>query len=101
MNGRMYDSLIFDEARRLDEKLWLDSAGRCRLSPCIVYEHGEARLVVRTKYASGYGTKWKPTYYPLTKVPADKHQRNEMLRNVALMHAMKLGVPHRLRSKKL
>ncbi len=88
-----------------DERPWVDIKGRIRVGSRIVYHEGIPMVDVHVKYVRpslllGAVPDWRSTYYEV-KVPTDKKDRSEMLRNMATMHAMKLGFPHKLRSKKL
>lgn len=102
----LQDTLRSHRALAMNTRPWLDRNGRTRIEPRIVYEKGVARVQIRVKWVhmgmlGNEVFRWDFTYYPVQRVPTDKRKRSEMLRNIAMMHAMQLGVEFRLRSKKI
>lgn len=69
----------------------------------MVYLQGEAFVLLQVKHAvdnvlQQKYTTWTKEYIKVPR-PHNKKERGELLRNMATMHAMKLGYPHKLRSK--
>lgn len=83
--------------------LWVSSRGEIVIDASIEYLQKYCCVLLRTKYTvinmegKPY-IKWRRGYIAVPR-PRNRKERNELLRNMATMHAMKMGYPHRLRSK--
>lgn len=103
--GTNYTKAWTDDADTVSwpPKLWVSSRGEIGIDVSMYYTHGEAFVLLQVKH-TGLGlagdsyTTWTKEYIKVPR-PHNKKERGELLRNMATMHAMKLGYPHKLRSK--
>lgn len=100
IHGSNYTKAWIDEALFESKKtLWVSARGSIIIDVSMVYLQGEAFVLLQVKYTSTLGgIAWKKEYIKVPR-PHNKKERQELLRNMATMHAMKLGYPHKLRSK--
>lgn len=99
IHGTNYKLLTRDELMLEGAALWVSSRGEIVIDVSMVYLQGEAFVLLQVKYTSTLGgIEWKKEYIKVPR-PHNKKERGELLRNMATMHAMKLGYPHKLRSK--
>lgn len=99
IHGTNYKLLTRDELMLEGAALWVSSRGEIVIDVSMVYLQGEAFVLLQVKYTSTLGgIKWKKEYIKIPR-PHNKKERGELLRNMATMHAMQLGYPHKLRSK--
>lgn len=97
--ARMYDAAPFETKKTL----WVNTRGEIVIDVSMVYLQGEAFVLLQVKHtidtaAMQKYTTWVNEYIKVPR-PRNKKARRELLRNMATMHAMKLGYPHKLRSK--
>lgn len=83
--------------------LWVSARGEIVIDVSMVYLQGEAFVLLQVKHAvdnvlQQKYTTWTKEYIKVPR-PHNKKERGELLRNMATMHAMQLGYPHKLRSK--
>lgn len=102
MHGSNNPNVWIDEAGYETKKtLWVSSRGEIVIDVSMVYLQG-AFVLLQTKYvqetATGSSVVWQKEYIKVPKL-RNKKELAALLRNVATMHAIKLGYPHKLRSK--
>lgn len=106
IHGTNYTAAWIDEAVSAfapKKTLWVSARGEIVIDVSMVYLQGEAFVLLQVKHAvdnvlQQKYTTWTKEYIKVPR-PHNKKERGELLRNMATMHAMQLGYPHKLRSK--
>ena len=102
IHGTNYTAAWIDGVVPSNAKIRVNSRGSIIIDVSMVYLNGAFVLLqVKHTYATAGGRAkitWTKEYIKVPR-PHNKKERGELLRNMATMHAMKLGYPHKLRSK--
>ena len=101
MNGRSYTAAWQDEWATPPKEMFINSRGQVTLQAAMAYLSGIPFVKISVKHMRGTDVTWEHTFTKLETAPKNAREKSDLLRNMAMLHAMQLGYPHKLRSNKL
>lgn len=96
--GRSYTA-PWGSSPRAMEKMFINSRGQITVQAAVAYLSGIPFVKISVKHMQGTEVTWEHTFTKLETAPKNAREKSDLLRNMAMLHAMQLGYPHKLRSK--